>query len=129
MSENMNNRTIQIQAIPARLLKGDIGPQGPQGPKGEKGDIGPQGPKGEKGDTGEQGPKGEKGEPGKDAVVDATLTQSGQAAEAKATGRRPQEIAEGVWLEHEEEWSCAAHFPEMLRGYASAQSLKKRYYE
>ena len=50
-------------------------------------------------------------------------------AEAKATGRRPQEIAEGVWLEHEEEWSCAAHFPEMLRGYASAQSLKKRYYE
>lgn len=53
MSENVNNRTIQIQAIPARLLKGDIGPQGPQGPKGEKGDIGPQGPKGEKGDTGD----------------------------------------------------------------------------
>ena len=50
-------------------------------------------------------------------------------AEAKATGRRPQDIAEGIWLEHEEEWSCAAHFPEMLRGYASAQSLKKRYYE
>lgn len=53
MSENVNNRTIQIQAIPARVLKGDIGPQGPQGPKGEKGDIGPQGPKGEKGDTGD----------------------------------------------------------------------------
>ena len=41
---------------------------------------------------GEQGlltigvPKGEKGAPGKDAVVDATLTQSGQAADAKATG-------------------------------------------
>jgi len=49
--------------------------------------------------------------------------------EAKATGRKPQEIAEGVWLEHEEEWSCAAHFPEMLRGYVSAQSLKKHYYE
>lgn len=32
------------------------------------------------------GPKGDKGEPGKDAVVDATLTQSGQAADAKATG-------------------------------------------
>ena len=30
--------------------------------------------------------KGEPGEPGKDAVVDATLTQSGQAADAKATG-------------------------------------------
>ena len=42
--------------------------------------------------NGEQGlltigvPKGEKGAPGKDAVVDATLTQSGQAADAKATG-------------------------------------------
>ena len=46
-------------------------------PKGE------QGPKGEKG---EKGPQGEKGEPGKDAVVDATLTQSGQAADAKVTG-------------------------------------------
>lgn len=30
--------------------------------------------------------KGEPGEPGKDAVVDATLTQRGQAADAKATG-------------------------------------------
>ena len=30
--------------------------------------------------------KGEPGEPGKDAVVDATLTQSGQAADAKVTG-------------------------------------------
>ena len=28
-----------------------------------------------------------------------------------------------------EEWSCAAHFPEMFRSYASVQSLKKRYYE
>lgn len=46
-------------------------PKGDQGPKGEKG---------------EKGPQGEKGEPGKDAVVDATLTQSGQAADAKVTG-------------------------------------------
>ena len=72
--------------------KGDTGPQGPKGDKGEKGDTGPQGPKGDKGDTGEQGPngvqgpQGEKGADGKDAVVDATLTQSGQAADAKATG-------------------------------------------
>ena len=50
-------------------------------------------------------------------------------AEAKAAGRRQQDIAEGVWLEHEEEWSCAAHFPEMLHGYASALSLKKHYYK
>ena len=49
----------------------------PQGEPGPKGDTGPQGPKGE------QGPQGE---PGKDAVVDATLTQSGQAADAMITG-------------------------------------------
>ena len=55
--------------------------------------------------------------------------KSVEAMKAKATGRRPQDIAEGIWLEHEEEWSCAAHFPEMLRGYVSAQSLKKHYYE
>lgn len=41
---------------------------------------------GAKGDTGPQGEKGAPGEPGKDAVVDATLTQSGQAADAKVTG-------------------------------------------
>ena len=64
----------------------------PKGEKGEKGDTGPQGPKGDKGDTGEQGPngvqgpQGEKGADGKDAAVDATLTQSGQAADAKVTG-------------------------------------------
>ena len=59
------------------------GEQGPKGEKGEKGDTGDQGPKGEKG---EKGPQGEKGAPGKDAVVDATLTKSGQAADAKVTG-------------------------------------------
>ena len=49
----------------------------------------PAGKQGEPGPQGEQGPKGEQGpqgEPGKDAVVDATLSQSGQAADAKATG-------------------------------------------
>ena len=40
-------------------------------------------PKGDTGDTGSQGPKGD---PGKDAVIDTTLTQAGQAADAKATG-------------------------------------------
>lgn len=63
--------------------KGDTGPQGPQGEQGPKGDTGEQGPKG---DTGEPGPQGPQGEQGKDAVVDATLSQSGQAADAKATG-------------------------------------------
>ena len=47
------------------------------------------GEKGEKGDTGEAGPAGADGKdgaPGKDATVDATLSQSGKAADAKVTG-------------------------------------------
>ena len=81
--------------------KGDTGPIGPVGPQGETGPQGPTGatgatgPQGETGPRGEQGPRGEKGEtgevgpagaPGKDATVDATLTQSGKAADAKVTG-------------------------------------------
>ena len=78
--------------------KGDTGPigpvgpqgeQGPQGPKGDPGETGPQGPQGEKGETGAQGPAGADGKdgaPGKDATVDATLSQSGKAADAKVTG-------------------------------------------
>ena len=59
--------------------------RGPKGDRGETGPIGPQGPKGEKGDKGDRGAKGE---PGKDAVIDATLTQEGEAADAAATGKR-----------------------------------------
>ena len=72
--------------------KGDTGPQGPQGIQGiqgERGERGPQGIQGETGPQGEQGPKGEKGETGeagKDAVIDATLTQAGEAADAKEVG-------------------------------------------
>lgn len=74
---------------------GPIGPQGEQGPQGPTGATGATGPQGETGPRGEQGPQGEKGEtgevgpagaPGKDATVDATLTQSGKAADAKVTG-------------------------------------------
>lgn len=54
---------------------------------------GPQGPKGEKGDKGDTGAKGE---PGKDAVIDATLTQEGKAADAAATGKRLAEIEKAV---------------------------------
>lgn len=61
-------------------------PKGEQGQKGEKGEKGDTGDKGDKGDTGAQGEKGAPGAPGKDAVVDATLTQSGQAADAKTAG-------------------------------------------
>lgn len=80
---------------------GPVGPQGEQGPQGPTGATGATGPQGKTGPRGEQGPQGEKGEtgaqgpagadgkdgaPGKDATVDATLTQSGQAADAKVTG-------------------------------------------
>ena len=63
--------------------------RGPKGDRGETGPIGPQGPKGEKGDKGDRGAKGE---PGKDAVIDATLTQEGEAADAAATGKRLAKI-------------------------------------
>ena len=71
--------------VQRRLDNGDfVGPQGPQGPKGETGLIGPQ------------GPQGAKGEPGKDAVIDATLAQEGEAADAAATGKRLAEIEKAV---------------------------------
>ena len=46
--------------------------------------------------VGPQGPQGAKGEPGKDAVIDATLTQEGEAADAAATGKRLAEIKKAV---------------------------------
>jgi hypothetical protein len=80
--------------VQRRLDNGDfVGPQGPQGPRGDTGPIGPQGPQGDKGDKGETGAKGE---PGKDAVIDATLTQEGEAADAAATGKRLAEIEKAV---------------------------------
>lgn len=92
--------------VQRRLDDGDfVGPQGPKGDKGETGPIGPQGPKGEKGDKGDRGEKGDtgpqgetgaKGEPGKDAVIDATLTQEGAAADAAATGKHLAEIEKAV---------------------------------
>ena len=45
---------------------------------------------------GPKGDRGAKGEPGKDAVIDATLTQEGEAADAKATGKRLAEIEKAV---------------------------------
>lgn len=64
-----------VEVLSQDILNIDLSsPHGPQGPRGYKGD------KGDKGDTGPQGPKGE------DATVDATLTISGAAADAKKTG-------------------------------------------
>ena len=94
--------------------KGDTGPQGETGAKGDaftfddftleqleslrgpKGDTGATGAQGAKGDKGPKGETGAKGEPGKDAVIDATLTQEGEAADAAATGKRLAEIEKAV---------------------------------
>ena len=55
-----------------------------------------RGPKGDRGETGDKGDRGAKGEPGKDAVIDATLTQEGEAADAATTGKRLAEIEKAV---------------------------------
>lgn len=90
--------------------QGDTGPQGETGAKGDaftfddftheqleslrgpKGDTGATGPQGTEGAVGPRGPQGAKGEPGKDAVIDATLTQEGEAADAKAAGEAINQI-------------------------------------
>ena len=94
--------------------KGDTGPRGETGAKGDaftfgdftleqleslrgpKGDTGATGAQGAKGDKGDKGDTGAKGDPGKDAVIDATLTQEGEAADAAATGKRLAEIEKAV---------------------------------
>lgn len=105
--------------------QGPQGEQGIQGPTGATGATGPQGPRGEKGNTGAKGADGVSptvqvetidgghrvtltdangahavdvldGKPGKDAVVDATLTQDGQAADAKVTGEKISQLKEDV---------------------------------
>lgn len=63
--------------------KGDTGPIGPVGPQGEQG---PQGKQGPQGIQGERGPQGEKGDTGPAVALDTTLSLSGKAADAKATG-------------------------------------------
>lgn len=53
---------------------------------GERGETGPKGDPGPQGEPGPQGIQGPAGADGKETVIDATLTQAGQAADAKATG-------------------------------------------
>ena len=49
-----------------------------------------------RGPKGDRGEKGDKGDTGKDAVIDATLTQEGAAADAATTGKRLSEIEKAV---------------------------------
>ena len=61
--------------------KGDTGDTGPQGPAGEAGPAGPkgeQGPKGDTGPVGPAGPKGDTGPAGPAAVLDDTVTETGE---------------------------------------------------
>lgn len=67
-----------------------------RGPQGEQGAIGPVGPQGPKGDKGDKGERGEAGADGKDAVIDATLTQAGQAADAKKVGDEFETVREDL---------------------------------
>lgn len=106
--ETKNVGSMEVKLESFRGPKGDrgeTGPIGPQGPKGEKGDkgdkgeqgnTGPQGETGAKGDKGDKGDTGAKGEPGKDAVIDATLTKEGEAADAKAAGEAINQITGDV---------------------------------
>lgn len=101
-TKNVSSMEVKLESFRGpKGDRGDTGPIGPQGPKGEKGDkgdrgekgdTGPQGETGAKGDKGDKGDTGAKGEPGKDAVIDATLTQEGEAADAKATGEAINQI-------------------------------------
>nr|DAQ82534.1 MAG TPA: collagen triple helix repeat protein [Caudoviricetes sp.] len=72
---------------------GPVGPQGERGPQGPTGATGVTGPQGEKGDTGPQGPKGETGPA---VALDTTLSLSGEAADAKATGDAVGELKEDL---------------------------------
>lgn len=94
--------------------QGNTGPQGETGEKGDaftyddftpeqleslrgpKGDTGATGAQGAKGDKGDKGDTGAKGEPGKDAVIDATLTKEGEAADAKATGEAISQLKDDI---------------------------------
>lgn len=87
--------------------QGETGPQGPQGPQGKQGPVGETGPAGPAGADGAPGAAGKTayeyaqdggytGTEGEFAAklaaeipkIDSTLTQSGQAADAKETGDR-----------------------------------------
>lgn len=61
--------------------------------KGEKGDPGPIGPVGPQG---AQGPQGEKGDTGPAVALDPTLSLSGKAADAKATGDAVQSVMDDL---------------------------------
>lgn len=73
--------------------QGETGPRGEQGPQGIQGERGPQGETGPKGDTGPQGPKGETGPA---VALDPTLSLSGKAADAKATGDAVGQLKEDI---------------------------------
>lgn len=83
IDESYESTTIDFICDRLKVLPECKGEQGEKGDKGDKGDTGVQGP---------QGIQGTSGADGKDAVIDATLTQSGQAADAAKTGEAIGEL-------------------------------------
>ena len=73
--------------------------------------VGVQGPKGDKGDVGPQGPKGDKGDTGPAATLDPTLSVSGNAADAKATGDAVSQLREDLGAVNREVNSYSVDVP------------------
>ena len=76
------------------IARGDF--KGEKGDKGDKGDTGPIGPVGPQGIQGERGPQGPKGDTGPAVALDPTLSLSGKAADAKATGDAVQSVMDDL---------------------------------
>lgn len=84
------DQSAQEAADSLRELKDGIASGNFKGEKGDKGDTGPVGPQGER------GPQGPKGETGPAVALDTTLSLSGEAADAKATGDAVGELKEDL---------------------------------
>lgn len=87
---------VQITGTGPAGRDGRDGRDGSDGKDGAPGAEGPPGPQGERGPQGLQGPEGKPGQPGKDAVVDSTLSQAGQAADAAAVGVKLTEMEDDL---------------------------------
>ena len=89
----VTDKTGTTSAVIRDGERGETGPQGDPGPQGEPGQRGDPGPQGEPGPRGIQGPAGADG---KETVIDETLTQAGQAADAAKTGEAISQLKDDI---------------------------------